>query len=362
VLKVLLTVAILFAIGRQFAHALRIPELGLKPALSDLWAQLVHPAWLILAGGLYLLGLGFSAIYWYVLLRATGQSPSLPGALRAHYIGQMGKYLPGKAWALILRSGILRGHGVQVSVAIATSFYEVFATMAVGALLAAVLFTLQISEFTTPPDWAALRQTAHLLNKDLHAPDPALTQSIDPKLLALLSLALALPLGVVLVPPVFNKLAQRLARPFRDAGSAELPAIPLRALPRCLLTFGCWVLMGASLWAVLQAVMVSPPGFDLGIWQRCTAYASLAYVGSFVILIVPSGLGVREFLLLLLLTPEICRLPGLGETAAQEISALTILLLRLVWTAAEVVLVAMIYWLPVPSPGGGAANKLPPDS
>ena len=54
-------------------------------------------------------GLGVSAVFWYGVLRAMGQCPSFATAIRAYYLGQMGKYLPGKAWALFLRAALIRG-------------------------------------------------------------------------------------------------------------------------------------------------------------------------------------------------------------------------------------------------------------
>src|SRR5205823_3923511 len=127
--KALLAIAILVAIGRQFALALQIPQRGLRPSLEDLWGRLLHPAWLLPAGVLYLAGLGFAAVYWYRLLLDLDQHPSFVGAIRAHYVGQMGKYLPGKAWALFLRSSLVRSSRVRVGIAVLTSFYEVLTTM-----------------------------------------------------------------------------------------------------------------------------------------------------------------------------------------------------------------------------------------
>src|SRR5207244_7795702 len=142
-LKALLALAILVAIGRQFVRDLSRPEL---------WQRSLHPGWLVLSGVLYLLGLGFSAFYWYRLLSVLGQRPSLLRSVRAHYIGQMGKYLPGKAWALFLRSNLVRSPTTGVGVAVITSFYEVFITMLSGALLAAVLSGMQARDFFSRAD------------------------------------------------------------------------------------------------------------------------------------------------------------------------------------------------------------------
>ncbi len=80
--------------------------------------------------------------------------------------------------------------------------------------------------------------------------------------------------------------------------------------------------------------------------MRLTAFVTLAYVSGFVILFLPSGLGAREALLVLVLVPDISERLGLGTNEARSLAALTVILLRLVWTAAELVTVAALYWLP----------------
>ncbi len=339
-LKALLAIAILLAIGRQFAHALQIPERGFRPALADLWARIADPWWLVLSGGLYLLGLGLSAVYWFGLLRALNQHPTLFAAVRAHFIGQMGKYLPGKAWALVLRASEVRGPKVNVGVAVMTSFYDVLTTMSAGAITAAVLFALQISDFSTPLDWSEFGRVL--------PSEAALGGAIDPKVMLLLSLLLLLAVGVPILPQVFNWISHRIALPFRDSDAAPLPQVRARLLLWGLpLTAVSWFVMGMSLWAVLHATMRMPPAWSWQTLLDLTAFVALSYVGSFIIVVVPSGLGVREYLLLLLLIPEIQHLGSLGEAEAKATAVLAVLLLRLVWTASEVVFVALIYWLPV---------------
>src|SRR5437899_602176 len=96
VVKAVLGLAIVIVIGRQFARDLRRP---------DLWQRPLYHGWLWGAGGLYLGGLGFSAWYWQRLLRRLGERPAVGAIPRAYYLGHLGKYLPGKAWALLLRAG-----------------------------------------------------------------------------------------------------------------------------------------------------------------------------------------------------------------------------------------------------------------
>ncbi len=101
--KLLLAAAILVGVGRQFYRDLSKPADPNQPDLSELH---VRPAWLLASGGLYLTALSFSACYWYRLLWIFGQRPTFFRAYRAYFIGQLGKYVPGKAWALLLRGGL----------------------------------------------------------------------------------------------------------------------------------------------------------------------------------------------------------------------------------------------------------------
>ena len=76
---------------------------------------------------------------------------------------------------------------------------------------------------------------------------------------------------------------------------------------------------------------------------RVAAIMGLSYVAGFVIVLAPSGLGVREFFLALFLTPELVRLCALDEDRARGSAVLAVLVLRLVWTAAELVIVGLLY-------------------
>ena len=78
-------------------------------------------------------------IFWHRTLRALGQPVSLAQALRAYYIGHLGKYVPGKAMVVILRAGLIRGQGVDTSLAAVSVFFETLTMMSTGALMAAAI-------------------------------------------------------------------------------------------------------------------------------------------------------------------------------------------------------------------------------
>src|SRR5579862_3549065 len=103
--KALLALAILAAVAWQFWRDLHHESLQ---SLAVKWQ------WLAISAALYLGGICFSGFYWYRLLLAFGQKPVLLAAMRAYYVSQLGKYLPGKAWALLLRGTLVQGPDVKL--------------------------------------------------------------------------------------------------------------------------------------------------------------------------------------------------------------------------------------------------------
>jgi hypothetical protein len=331
VLKMLLGLAILFAVGRQFFRDLQTP---------GLWERPLHPGWLLLSGLLYLAGISLSALYWQRLLGHLGERPPLGVALRAYFIGHLGKYLPGKAWALFLRASLVHRGGVRLGLATLTSFYEVLTTMAAGALVAAVLFAALGPEAGSPFDAADLGRLLRL-----EAPAGGVVGRLPA---VLLSLAVLLVVGLPLLPPLFNHLVHHLSLPFRERDAARLPHIRLAHLAEGLVLAGLgWLLLGASVAATLQGIVGPAASFwALPTLGRLAAVMGLSYVIGFVILVAPGGLGVREFFLTLFLRPDLAALPGMDEAAARGTTALAVLVLRLVWTAAELVAAGLLYRQP----------------
>lgn len=315
IVKSLLWLLLLYVIGRQFARDLQRPELSQRP---------LHGGWLLLSGLLYVGGQGLSALYWRRLLGHLGVHPPLGAALRAYYIGQLGKYLPGKAWALFLRTSLVHSHGVSVGLAVLTAFYEVLTTMAAGVLVAAVLF-------------AALGTGGGTIG------------AIEVVLLSLLLLGAFL---VPLHPALFNRLALRLTggTPFPPDQLPHTPPAQLRPIRFVYLLEGLaftaagWLLLGASFAAALRGIVGADwPLFDVRT-ARLPAIMGLSYVIGFVVVIAPGGLGVREVMLTLLLTPELLDVPGRGSEGARATVVLIVLVLRLVWTAAELI-TALVCWV-----------------
>ncbi len=293
--KLLLAAVILFFVGRQFYDYLQ---------QLDVEHLAIEPVWVAVSALWYFLGMGFAAVYWGRLLRWYGARPAFLPMLRAYYISHLGKYVPGKAWALLLRGTLLPE--ARFSVAVLTAFYEVLTMMASGALLAALVFIVR------PPRDSGMEW------------NPVYT-----------GLLLLVVVCVPLWPGVFNRVVGRLMAKLQTADAAPPPPLSLvHLLEGLALTGCCWVTFGVSAWAMLCAVLPEPPSFTLGALAHYAATVALSYVAGFLVLVVPSGVGIREYFLLNLL-PE-----------PKELVALAVLILRLTWTAAEVIWSALFYLLP----------------
>jgi uncharacterized membrane protein YbhN (UPF0104 family) len=296
--KLLLAVLILLFIARQF-------QLDLQRL--DFQALRLRPVWLILSAALYLIGLAPSAWYWRYLHAKFGYPLPIWAAFRAHYIGQLGKYVPGKALAIAIRAEMTHPFGVPYGVSIILSFYEVLTMMAAGAIVAALVYMVD------PP--GDLELAAH------------------PVLLGVILLGMC---GIPLLPGVFNFLIARLTARIQAVELYRLPPVRFGTLAIGLVTTAVgWWLQGLSWWAMLMGVVPEPPETTFALWAQCTASIAFANVAGFVIVVIPGGLGVREFLLQKLLSFA-------GEPPYILAAAI---LLRVDWLVAEGVIALFAFLL-----------------
>ncbi len=277
--------------------------------------------WLPAASLFYFCSISISWFYWHCVLIGLGQRPTFSHSFPAFMVGQLGKYFPGKALVVIIRTGIIAGPNVQPAVAATSVFIETLTYMAVGAGVACVLMIF----FVDVGPW-----------------------------LILLGCGGILVAGLPIFPPVFRRIV-RLSRLDKLSPKIGVAVANLKTrtavLGWCLLPFS-WLLVGLSLWSIIQLTGIG--SVSLNEFPRLTACAALAIVVGFLSMM-PGGLGVREVVLVALLSPLD---PEVFTTATTLIVAVT---LRLCWLSTELLMTMILKsfgWVPsAQSKSVDAANE-----
>ena len=253
---------LLYAAGRQiFAELKKLQDTELNIDLPLLFV----------GAALYAAAMACFAAYWRQAARGMGGRPGRLEAQRAYFASQLGKYIPGKAWVILIRCALISNQTTTAPVIIASTFYETLAMMAAGSLLALV----------------ALLSAGNA----------------RPVMLGL-SGGLAAGLLFAVLPPVFGRLTTWTARSLQKAGAIPIAVITYTTWFQgfCYCIPG-WTAAGLSLLAIAGSLGISLFSF-VGFLLACGSMA-LAIVGGFAVLIVPAGLGVREWVLMQTLGPSI---------------------------------------------------------
>jgi uncharacterized membrane protein YbhN (UPF0104 family) len=145
---------------------------------------------------------------------------------------------------------------------------------------------------------------------------------------------------------VLNALAARVVARRRGPHSRPLPAPSVWLLAQGLVHGACgYLLLGLSLGLTITAVV--PGGAPIPqTYPADLGATAISYVAGFVVVVAPGGLGARELVLAAALTPRFAA--GLGQDAA-ALAIVVALMLRFVWTIAELVIAVPLYFFPPPA-------------
>lgn len=294
--------------------------------LCDSWSKIskfqweLHWGWFLTAGVFYLIAFIPAAFFWYLSLQWLGQHPPLYGAIRAFYTSQLGKYVPGKAMVVVIRTGMIADEKVKVGIAAICVFYETLTMMATGALLSSVILLIWFREH-----WYY----------------------------SLFALGAMLIAGLPIIPSVFVKIVRLLGMEKRNPLLADhLRKITWRATVAGLsLMTLLWVFFGIGLWATILGIGLDPGNF-LDNLPRFVSATAIAIVLGFAIPISPGGIGIRETILAFLLIPYFTRiltLPGNErfDLRPEDIALIVSLAQRIISIFAELSIVAcfaVVYW------------------
>ena len=262
---------------------------------------------MILSACLYCFGVTCFAYMWHRILHILNQHPTGKESLGSYFISQLGKYVPGKALVVVIRSERVQSDRTAISPAVIGVFIETLAVMAVGAVLGGLLIIcFGYAERDTKVIW--------------------------------ISAVLAMTAGVPSIPPVFRAVIGLLSR--RKLGETLTQYVAnvnlVTMLPCWSIAVIGWLFLGGSMVACLHtlpAEVLNNP-YSLEDYPIVTASVALAMVAGFVSLI-PGGAGVREYIILTLLAGPY------GVVAATVVA----ILLRLIWLGSEVLLAAGFFIL-----------------
>ncbi|MCC9609085.1 lysylphosphatidylglycerol synthase domain-containing protein [Blastopirellula sp. JC732] len=262
--------------------------------------------WLVAAGAIYTLASLPMASYWYFVLLALGQKPSYGKAVRAFFIGHLGKYVPGKAMVVVLRTSLVQGEHVEKTVAVVAVFIETLTMIAVGAAYSGVILAVLFRE-------------------------------------QLILLAIAAALGICAFVPTLPSIFRKVVTVLRVTRLNPRLEDHMQGLNYRLMGIGwfayfiAWSLMGLSYLAAMQAI----PGADAAMTNPWAALpllisaVALAMIAGFVSLL-PGGFGIRELILMQLTAPVFGR----------PVAVVGAVLLRVSWMVAEIVFSIILYVLP----------------
>ena len=263
-------------------------------AIAKQWGDIEHALGRIglpisIAAMIAVLGALFASMKsWQVLLAGLGSPLPVPVASRVVFLGQLGKYLPGSVWPILAQMELGTTYRVPRHRSASVAVLAMLLSLLTGLLIAAV--TLPFAADSTPYLWAFV---------------------VVPVLVACLH------------PRVLNPLLDRLLKLARRPG-LEHP-LSGRALSAALAwCFVAWLFNGLQIWLLTSRV-----GAPLGT-AALLAIGGFAFAWSvgFLVIFAPAGVGVREVLLVTLLTPAV------GAGAATAVALVS----RVVTTASDLLL------------------------
>jgi glycosyltransferase 2 family protein len=224
---------------------------------------------------------------WQVLLAGLGSRLPVTVAGRIFFIGQLGKYLPGSVWPVLMQMELGAAYKVPRARSAAAAILTPLLSLLIGLVTA--LVTLPFGAHSTQYLWVFL--AAPVLIACLH-------------------------------PRVLNSLL-RLA--FKVTKRPE-PAEPLtgRVLAHATAwAFAAWIFSGLQIW-ILTARLGAPPGRSALLALGGYAFA---WCAGFLVVFASAGIGVREVLLVAALSPMI----GTGPATAVALVS------RVVTTAGDLI-------------------------
>lgn len=308
IIKWTLCLLVLFFVGREAKKLW---------AADDVSSLSLDIKWLLSAAVCYLIGWLPSVWFWRRMMFELGASPGFSETNRAYFCGHLGKYVPGKALSLVIRSSMLKSSGTSVPVSAISATLETLGVMGVGLAV-----------------WLALAPVT--LSDELWNSFPAWLQSLsEPWWIAPVIVAVGAAIAVPLSSKLLSLVAWKMTPgEFRGQNAKE----SLRVSPRVLLLgstafLATWALHGLSLGLCLRGIGVEISAWQLSDWPLWSCAVAGATSVGFFALFAPGGLGIREGLLIATLQSSV------GGRAAVAVAAVY----RLVCFVSELLAAGLLF-------------------
>jgi len=275
----------------------------------------INAFWLIPAAAIYFIGWLPSVWFWRALQDAMHSPIRRWDALRAYYISQLGKYVPGKALVLLIRGSMVKQAGGNPLLAGTLAAFETLVFMAAGAALGVAFSAMVFRE----PRWLQLPSQLAWIHER-----PAVVMTI---------VTLATFATTPFSAWFFTHLGRKILRSDRTTVESE-PRITAKLVSIGVIATALgWSCHALSFGCVMQSLSDRP--FDLGEFPLWMATSTVSMVGGFAVPLAPGGLGVREGIMIEILKDH----PHVGPALAVVVAGL----LRMVWFATELIAAGILF-------------------
>jgi uncharacterized membrane protein YbhN (UPF0104 family) len=226
--------------------------------------------WLVLAVFATLANAATVGLMWRRLLLDLGCRLPLATAARVFFVGQLGKYVPGSVWPMVMQAELASDHGVARRRTAAATMITLL--LSVACAFAVVLAALPFAPDVVPEGfgWAVF---------------------------------LIVPLLVLLHPAVLDRLINTMLRVLGRDPLERRTSLRGTAAATGWATVS-WAAAGLQVWAL--AVALGAPTTTRTLALAIGGYA-LAWAVGFVVVIAPAGAGAREVALVAVLSPVLDR-------------------------------------------------------
>lgn len=201
---------------------------------------------------------------WRSVLRDLGSRLDIAPAARACFVGQLGKYVPGAVWSMAAQMELCHDHGVPRRRGITSIVVSLAITTGTGLAIAAATLPLASPEVLRRYWWVLIAVPLILLG---------------------------------LCPPVLGLVLDRALVLVRQQPLEQRPSWR-GMLSACGWNTAGWLLLGAQAWVLLAGL--TGRGYHVAL-VAIGGYA-LAYSAGLLLVVLPSGIGAREVILVAAIT------------------------------------------------------------